>query len=340
MLPKPEKTRIAVLKVLDASGGPLGASRIAQALLSMGVESRPRTVRYHLLQMDSEGLTRTLSRRRGREITERGREELAHSNVMDKLGFVGPRAESLTYRMSCDIESGQGTVIPNMAIIDRKDLSRSLAYMEPVFKQHLTMGQKLGLAFEGTSFGGDCVPEGCVGIASVCSLTVNGIMLKHGIPVASRFGGLVEVRDGKPVRFVQLMEYRGVTIDPLEVFVKANMTSVLECANNGSGIIGASFREVPSDALPDVYQIRSAMERVGLAGILDIGVPNRPLLGVDVMEGRAAMIVIGGLNPIAALCESGVRVSIRTLIGLEDLGCFSTFADVALRGREQSPYID
>ena len=52
------------------------------------------------------------------------------------------------------------------------------------------------------------------------------------------------------------------------------------------------------------------------------------------------LIVIGGLNPIAALCEAGIPVSIQTLSGLEDLSRFSAFADAAMRGREQSPYVD
>jgi len=42
-----------------------------------------------------------------------------------------------------------------------------------------------------------------------CSVTINGIFLKAGIPVTSRFGGVVEIVDGKPERFISLISYEG-----------------------------------------------------------------------------------------------------------------------------------
>ncbi len=55
---------------------------------------------------------------------------------------------------------------------------------------------------------------------------------------SSRFGGLLEVRDREPVRFIDVIEYRGTTVDPLELFIGAGVTRVAQCAATGSGIIG------------------------------------------------------------------------------------------------------
>ena len=334
------RTKLAILKALAESETPAGASRITAKVLTTGTTLSPRTVRHYLLQMDGEGLTRFVSRRRGREITERGREEIEHANIVEKIGFVAAKVDVLGYKMSFDLDSNAGTVVTNVVVLAKNDLSRALEHMEPVFEKGLGMGRKLIVAFEGEEIGRITVPEGSVAVGTVCSVTVNGALLKRGVPVTSRFGGLVEFRDGQPTRFVQLMEYRGTTIDPLEVFIGANMTRVRECAETGSGIVGASFREVPTVALGDVRKFCEQMTARDLGAVVSIGIPNRPLLDIPVAEGRTGMIVMAGLNPIAALHEAGVPLSIQALAGLEDISEFSVFEDVALKGRRDSPMID
>jgi repressor of nif and glnA expression len=139
------------------------------------------------------------------------------------------------------------------------------------------------------------------------------------------------MRDGEPVRFVELIEYVGTTLDPLEAFIRAGMTRVRDCVQEGSGIIGASFREIPSAAADDAKRIAEAMKAHGLGGVMAIGSPNRPLLDIPVAEGRTGIIVIGGLNPVAAVHESGIRVSMISLAGLEDIRSFGTVEEACCR---------
>ncbi len=82
------------------------------------------------------------------------------------------------------------------------------------------------------------------------------------------------------------------------------------------------------------------MDSLGLGGILAIGAPNRPLLGINVAEGKTGMIVSGGMNPFAAMSEAGVSVEIESLSCLEHCSRFSHFEDIARRGRRRSPFID
>jgi repressor of nif and glnA expression len=285
-------------------------------------------------------MTHFVSRRHGREITEKGREELTRSNVMDKVGFVAAKVDSLGYRMSFTLRKGSGTIISNITMINKRDLSRSLMNMEPVFAAGLSMGPKMALVREGEKMGGVTVPRGMVGLGTVCSVTVNGIMLDQRIPVTSRFGGLLEMRNREPVRFVELIEYGGTTIDPLEAFIKAGMTQVSKCARTGEGIIGASFREVPSVALDEVRRIQRSMNLHGLGGILAVGKPNRPLLDIPVGEGRTGIIVIGGLNPIAALQEAGIPLVAQSLAGLEDFKTFVPFKEITLKAPRRNTYVE
>jgi len=319
------QTRVAILRALHEIHHPAGAARIQQQLRAMGINLQPRTIRFYLLQLDREGLTRPVSRRAGRELTEQGQQELAHANIADKLRFVASRIDSLVYRMTYDLSAGRGTIVGNLALIPKHYVQRALEEMRPVFARHLGMGTKLAVINEGERFGSTTVPDGQVALGTVCSVTANGILLKHGIPVTSRFGGLMEIKDGKPSRFVALIDYNGTTLDPLEAFIRAGMTRVRDCARTGNGIIGVSFREIPAAAVGDVRRIKKEIERHGLDGILEIGTPNQPLFDVPVGEGRAGLLVSGGLNPIAALYEARAEVDFHSLAEVEDISRFADY---------------
>ena len=338
MVKKSQKIRLAILKSLQNAGKPAGASFIQKQLLAQGIEIQPRTVRFHLLELDREGLTHFVSRRLGREITPRGSDELAHADIHEKVGFVASKIDALSYRMDLDIEEGCGHIISNVATVRDSFLTRALDDMRPVFTRKLAMGTSVAVAREGETLAGLVVPPGQVAIATICSVTVNGIFLSKGIPVISRFGGLLEIKDGRPVRFLELIDYTGTTMDPMEMFIQARMTRVRECGRSGRGVVGASFREFPSAAIDDVIRLKRKMDQFGMSGIMVIGNPNQPLLDIPVSEGRTGMVIVAGLNPIAALHEVGARITIRSLSGLEDFERFQSHqvAREHLVGRAQT----
>jgi len=325
-----ENAKAAILKVLDGASKPMGASQIAKGLESLGLSLRPRTIRLYLLQLDKQNYTRLVSKREGRVITEWGREEHAHTNVMEKVGMVSARLDSLGYRMNFRNTDGKGTIIMNVCMIKPDDFPKALEEMKPVFDNHLGMGRKLIVVREGGTLGASKVPKGFLGLGTICSVTLNGILLHLGIPVVSRFGGLLEMRDWAPVRFVEAIEYRGSTLDPIEVFIRADMTRVRNVVRNGSGVICASFREVPSVAIEDIRRAERAIQSHGLGGILALGKPNQPFLGVPVSEGYSGMVVIGGLNPIAAAHEAGVPITIRSLAGLQEFESLQNVDELVL----------
>lgn len=339
MSEKSVRARQLILKALHELGDSAGASKISEVLASMGLPLKPRSVRFHLMQMDNEGLTRCDARRKGRQLTERGRQELNQFDVLGKVGFVAARVDELSYRMTMDITSETGSIIPNIAIIGAKDLSRSIHYMSPVFDCGLSIGGRIAYKMFGEQVGGIMVPRGKIALATVCSMTINSLFFKAGIPVTSRFGGLLKMENRNPVRFVDMIDYKGTSVDPLKLFIVAKMTKVREYAENGDGIIGASFREFPSVAYDRVKEVITILsEKHSLGGILTLGRPNMPLLDIPVGEGRTGMIVVGGLNPLAALYEAGVPVTIHPLWGLEDIRTFIPFANAAPIGRQSIPY--
>ena len=62
-----------------------------------------------------------------------------------------------------------------------------------------------------------------------------------------------------------------------------------------------------------------------MSGILAIGNPNQPLLDIPVAEGCTGMVIVAGLNPIAALREVDAGMTIRSLAGLERFERFQPY---------------
>jgi repressor of nif and glnA expression len=307
MRDKTEEKRLVILKTLRDAPGAVGSSRIAERLLAMGHDMSERTVRFHLLEMDKHGLTENLGRN-GRAITAKGLNELDSAQSYEKVGFLSAKIDQMTYKMNFDLAKRTGSVVLNVSLIDIAQLRESIPSIQRVFASGYAMGNLMSLLPPGEHVGQMVIPEGRVGLGTVCSITVNGILVAHGIPTNSRFGGLLELRDYKAVRFAEFINYDGTTIDPLEVFIRSRMTDYIGATRTGNGLIGASFREVPADSRDHVAALGREMEQVGLGGLFLLGWPGRPLLDIPVSEGRLGFVVVGGLNPVAILEEQGVRV--------------------------------
>jgi repressor of nif and glnA expression len=293
MEPRTHRKIIGILRILRDAGKPLGSTRIGRELHAMGIDRSQRTVRYYLGIMDEEGLTRSLGKR-GRAITPLGEMELRDAMTVEKVGFMVATVDALAYQMTFDLERLRGKVILNISLIDAADSGRAAREIMKVYSAGLGMGQFVAVAASGEQLG---------------DLVVNGVLLKAGITTISRFGGLLEMRDGQPHRFTEIINYDGTTIDPLEIFIRGQMTQVAQAAATGNGIIGASFREIPTVGINEVERINGELERIGLGAALLIGHPNQPLLDVPMAHGRTGMIVMAGLNPLAAVEEAGIRTT-------------------------------
>jgi len=318
---------MAILRVLRNADESVGSHHIARELKSTGTDLSERAVRNYLAQADARGWTRNLGRR-GRVLTSEGRQELEGALVMDKVGFVSARVDALTYRMDFDPEARKGTVILNISTLSLEDARAALNEVFKVYDARLGMGRLLGLGYPGDLVGDMRVPNDRMVVATICSVSINGLFLRAKVATRSRFGGLLEIEDGQPKRFTQIIHYDGTSLDPLEIFIRGHMTSVAQAAATGSGIIGASFREVPTVALPEVRRMIALSEKLGLGGVIAVGQPNRPLLDIPVAQGCFGLVVAGGLNPIAAIVESGISTTSAAMHSLCDYDTLVEYSEL------------
>ncbi|MFO7568425.1 MAG: NrpR regulatory domain-containing protein [Smithellaceae bacterium] len=308
-----ERKVILILRILHESPEPVGARVIARKMSERDVQLSERTVRYHLKIMDERGLTRLIGRRDGRVITEQGLSEISDARVQDKIGLSISRIDVLSFRTTFDVKKKRGLVPVNISFFPEEHFAQALEIMKPVFTKKLCVSSRVAVVAAGKVLGDIVVPEGKVGFATICSIVVNGVLLKHGIPIDSKFGGILQMRKGETLRFVELIHYAGSSLDPSEIFIRGKMTSVRQVVSEGEGKILANFREIPSVSRSLVDRVINDFTACGIHGVLSIGSIGDAICQTGVDVNKIGMILVGGLNPVAAAFEEGFNVDNKAM---------------------------
>lgn len=312
-----ERKVLLILRTVRESQDPVGARIIARRLEAHGIDLTERAVRYHLKLMDERGLTELVGRD-GRIITEQGIEELKSALVQDKVGLVLSKIEMQAFQTNFDWKSLTGRIPVNISIYPKEKFAKALNAMAPVFKVGLCAGNRVMIANEGERIDDYIIPENTVGLATVCSVLMNGVLLKAGVPMDSRFGGILQIRNKQPRRFVELIHYSGSSLDPSEVFIRGKMTSVRKASREGNGKILANFREIPAICRPIVEEAVAGMNQAGLGAVALMGNTSEPICEIPVELNKVGMILIGGMNPIAAAEEAGIEAENQAMSATVD----------------------
>ena len=319
-----ERKIIAILKVLSESIEPLGSIHIARGLERHGIFLSQRAVRYHLRITDERGYTQPMGHD-GRMLTAHGLEELKMALAPEQVGFIHEKLELLAFYTTFDPKTRTGQVPINTSIIDQSDFRKAVGAMSEVFSAGLSVSDLVATASEGEKLGSVVVPKGKVGLATVCSVVINGVLLKAGIPTESRFGGVLEVRDSKPRRFVAVINYAGTSLDPSEQYIRAKMTTVSEAAKNGHGKILANYREIPAPSRAIAQEVINSLKEAGIHGVYALGNASEPICQIAIGLNRVGMVLLGGLNPVAAAVEAGIEIDNIAESGMIEFNQLTSF---------------
>ncbi|MBN1134215.1 MAG: DUF128 domain-containing protein [Methanosarcinaceae archaeon] len=239
-----------------------------------------------------------------------------------RIKFTSSKIDDLMFRTTFNPKSKKGDVIVNVSIVDSKDFNDVLSFFKMAVMGGLSLSPYLKIIHEGDSIEGLVVGKGKVGFATVCSITIDGVLLKAGIQVNPKFGGLVQVKKGTPIRFTDVLTYESTTIDPLEVLMSQAITSVTDVMRTGSGKLLANLREVPMVARDDTERILSDLVDSGFSGIMEVGEPNTSILDMPVERDHFGVVVIGGTNQMAIVQEQCIPIKINamsTLVNFEKM---------------------
>ena len=297
-----EHRMIEILRILNIQEKPIGSKVIADELKNKGYNLGERAVRYHMQILDEKGYTERKGYS-GRVITELGRTKLEKGLIYDQVDFTFSKFEERIYLTDFDYNKKERNVIVNTSnILDNKafDIIKE-AFQAGICVSPLINAKK-------TEINGK---KGYV-MKTICGTTIDGVLLKNGIPSIPQYGGLVEIEDYAPTKFSELISYKKTSITPLDAFIAKGMTSVLEVVEHGNGTIPANFRIIPASSVEKAKEIIQRLENVGIGGVLEIGEISENILGIPVPEGMVGVAIIGGITPFCAAQEMNYKVDIKT----------------------------
>jgi repressor of nif and glnA expression len=235
------------------------------------------------------------------------------------LKFVNHNIEDYAIQVTFDPVEGKGNVVYNLSLIRNEDLEFAISVLKDANKTGVCVSGRVRFYASGKKVAGYVIPEGLTGICTLCSITFDGLLIRRGIPINPIGGGVVEIENRSPVRFTHMILYEYTTIDPLQVLISQKTTSVTSVMRTGSGNILANIREFHMEAEPLVGQVLDELASSSYTGILEVGMPNVPLLGVPVDPQFMGIAAVGGTNPMAAIREGGRWVQTQAMKGLMEI---------------------
>ncbi len=248
--------------------------------------------------------------------------------MKEPLKFTNHRIEEYALQVTYNPEENTGKIIYNLSLIKEEDLSFALAMLKDAHRTGLMVSDRIRIAEPGEEIGDYTIPDHAHAVCTMCSITLDALLLQRGVPLNPIGGGVVEVDRHEARRFISMLLYKDTTLDPLEVLISQDITSILGVMEHGSGNILANMRECHMEAEPLVGTVLDELTATGFSGILDVGAPNVPLLGVPVSPEYLGITMVGGTNAMAAIKETGrwvVTRALKGLIGIEEMGYLADY---------------
>lgn len=253
---------------------------------------------------------------------------MSESTIMTiPLKFVNHTIEDFAIQVTFDPVAGEGMVVYNLSLIKNEDIDFAISVLKDAYKTGVSVSGLVKFTSSGERIAGFTVPKGCTGICTMCSITIDGLLIRRGIPINPIGGGVVEIENRTPIRFTHIIHYEYTTIDPLQVLISQKTTSVTSMMRRGNGNILANIREFHMEAEPLVGMVLDELADSSVSGILEVGMPNRPLLGVPVSPQYVAIAAVGGTNPMAAIREGGRWVQTQAMKGLMEISQMAEIRD-------------
>ncbi len=225
------------------------------------------------------------------------------------LIFALARIENLMHQVTFDPVRMEGKIITNTSVVRQEDFEAILG----VFSDTISSGLAVCPIIKIEDLGS------LVQIRTVCSLTFDGVLLKHGIPVRPKGGGIIEVINREPTRFTDMLMYWATTIDPIDILIAQELTGITGMMRTGNGRILGNLQEAPMLARDRIEEVLDSMAVAEFSGVLDLGEPNMDVLGISVERDHLGIALVGGTNLVAAAMELGIEVKNESISGLTEV---------------------
>ena len=301
-----EYRMIEILRVLAKQDQPTGSKVIADELKEKGFNLGERAVRYHMQILDEKGYTEKKGYA-GRVITDLGREKLEKGLIYDQVDFIYSKFEEMIYLTDFTYMTQKGNVVVNTSTIYNEE---SINIMKEIYKSGLSVSPYVNINEDKIT--------GEIEVTTICGTTIDGILLKEGIPTQPQYGGLLKIENNRPIKFTEIISYKKTSVTPLDAFANSDLTSVLDVITKGTGLIPANFRLIPGIAREKTIGIIKELINIGIGGVIGISEEGQDLLGLPVPDGMVGIAIIGGITPFCAVKEMEEDIDLNIGETLQD----------------------
>ncbi|MBO6123927.1 MAG: DUF128 domain-containing protein [Methanobrevibacter sp.] len=223
-------------------------------------------------------------------------------DIQPKIPFLLSKSWNLIQQVNFDVEKRKGNIVSNISYLKREDIDYALSIMEDTYNdnpKYINPYYKLVK---------HPVDDEKIGIATICSLSIDGILINNGIMSNPKYGGLLELTE--PPLFIELISYNGSTVDPHKIFLSKNMTSI--STESSPSKILASFKEIPYIARDYAVELLDTLNKIGFS-IYKIGKPREVTYNAKAENYNFGVVAGSGLNSIGAVREKGIDIEVKAI---------------------------
>ena len=224
------------------------------------------------------------------------------SQKQPKIPFLLSTSWNLIQQVNFNVEKRKGDIVSNVSYLDKNDLDNALKIMEDTYNSNPKYINPYYKLIDHPT------DDDKVGIATICSLTIDGLLINNGIMCNPIYGGLLELTE--PPLFIDLISYTGTTIDPHKIFLSKNMSAI--STNIGTKKILASFKEIPYVARDYAVHLLDILKNTGFS-IYKIGKPREVTYNAKADNYNFGVVAGSGLNTIGAIKEKGIDIEVKAI---------------------------
>ncbi|MBR3197553.1 MAG: DUF128 domain-containing protein [Methanobrevibacter sp.] len=219
-----------------------------------------------------------------------------------KLPFMLSKSWNLIQQVNFDVEKQKGEIISNVSYVSKDNIDEALSIMEDTYNRNPKYINPYYKLLDHPT------DKSKIGIATICSLSIDGILINNGIMSNPKYSGLLELTE--PPLFIDMISYNGTTLDPHKIFLSKDMTSIT--GSDGPNKILASVKEIPYITRDYAVQILEILNNIGFS-IYKIGKPREVVYNTKVDNYNFGVITGGGLNSIGAIKEKGMDIEVKAI---------------------------
>lgn len=305
--------------------GPIGSINLANLMQQRGYSIKGRTIRLTLAELDEANLTKKIPGS-GRLLTPKGEAELERGDVRGRHDQIRAQITNLATQVTYDPYENVGDIVVGAARIRRNEIDRALNLLQ---------------RFADSRFGPLPInledgPDDTIDLIVPSNITLDGVLLQHGIPSEMTAAGIVEYQPrrrvekadegpdfeddrGGFVRYIDAISGETSSMDVLSLLIEAGRTNVDLLLQEEDCHLIVDNREIPINRFEAGKEIASVL-RDALGGVVDLVRPREsgPFPYKNPGWDFASVTYAGvGENAIALLQEHDLLEDWDTLAGIQ-----------------------